>query len=124
MIPPFLAGFGGLSQILPVIAGIITAILAAVGIGVAVDQADGGSSDRISPITAPANAISKTEAEDIALKAAGLTRDQVTRFERTELDRDNRRTVWEVEFNVGATEYDYEVDATTGAVTKSERDLF
>ena len=58
-------------------------------------------------------------AEDIALEAAGLTREQV-RFDRTELDRERGVTVWEVEFASGGVEYDFEIDAYTGEVLKSK----
>ena len=59
------------------------------------------------------------EAEDIALSAAGLARDDV-RFDRTELDRENGREVWEVEFDHGRVEYDFDIDANSGEIVRQK----
>jgi hypothetical protein len=40
-----------------------------------------------------------------------------------ELDRDDGRTLYEVEFHVGRTEYSYEIDASSGAIVKAEQEL-
>jgi len=60
-------------------------------------------------------------AEDIALAHAGLSR-TVVRGLRTELDRDDGRPVYEIEFRDGAVEYEYEIHAQTGAVLGWDRD--
>ena len=39
-----------------------------------------------------------------------------------ELDRDDGRLVYEIEFHVGRTEYDYEIDAASGTVLKADMD--
>lgn len=33
------------------------------------------------------------------------------------------RTLYEVEFHVGRTEYSYEIDASSGAIVKAEQEL-
>lgn len=68
-----------------------------------------------------ANFIGKDKAEEIALKRAGLNASEV-RFDRTELDED--RGVWhyDVEFQVGFTEYDAEINAVDGTIIKWEVD--
>lgn len=64
----------------------------------------------------------KTEdqARQAALAHAGVSSADAT-FTKTELDRDNGRTVYELEFYAGGTEYEYEVDASTGSILKSEQ---
>lgn len=64
--------------------------------------------------------LSSEEAMAAALAHAGVGGTNAT-FTKTELDRDNGRTVYELEFYAGGTEYEYEVDAFTGAVLKSEQ---
>ena len=59
--------------------------------------------------------LSAEQAQNAALTHAGLTSDQVTGM-RSELDRDDGRQLYEVEFYSGATEYDYEIDAYSGEV--------
>lgn len=56
-------------------------------------------------------------AKEAALKHAGVSSSQAT-FLEAEYDYDDGRMVYEVEFHVNCTEYDYEIDAQTGAVVK------
>ena len=63
--------------------------------------------------------ISAQEAENIALEKIGLTRDGL-RFERTELDREKGKLVWEVEFEKENKEYSFEIDAVTGKILREE----
>ena len=59
-------------------------------------------------------------AKDAALADAGLSASDVT-FVKQEFDRDDGRAVYEVEFYSGGVEYEYKIDAATGAVL--ERDV-
>ena len=69
--------------------------------------------------------ISESRAREIALGHAGLTSTQVT-FVRAYLDRDDGRQVYDVEFyqvdGPVAREYDYEIDALTGAIRDVDYD--
>ena len=65
--------------------------------------------------------IGEAKAKSIALSHAGLSEDQVT-FVRVKLDRDDGRWEYEVEFYKGGTEYDYEINATTGAILSYDYD--
>lgn len=56
-------------------------------------------------------------AKAAALKHAGVSASDAT-FVEAEYDYDDGRMVYEVEFHVKGTEYDYEIDAQTGAVVK------
>lgn len=56
-------------------------------------------------------------AKEAALKHAGFSASDAT-FVEAEYDYDDGRMVYEVEFHVKGTEYDYEIDAQTGAVVK------
>ena len=54
-----------------------------------------------------------------ALEAAGVSEADASRI-RVSLDRDDGRTVYDVSFDVGQTEYDYEVLASDGRVVSSD----
>jgi uncharacterized membrane protein YkoI len=66
--------------------------------------------------------IGKDEANVIALEDAALNEDDVTFF-RTKLERDDGRTVYEVEFYSIDTEYDYEIDAYTGEIVSFDSEI-
>ena len=65
--------------------------------------------------------IGEAAAKSAALSDAGVSESDVTRI-KCELDRDNGSYKYEIEFDVGRMEYEYEVDASTGAILKSEHD--
>ena len=67
------------------------------------------------------NFIGEAAAKSAALSDAGVSESDVTRM-KCELDRDNGSYKYEIEFDVGRMEYEYEVDASTGAILKSEHD--
>ena len=65
---------------------------------------------------AKAGYLSVDEAKKIALDHAGLTEDQV-RFSTAKFDDDDSEgEEYEIEFYIGQTEYEYEIDARTGAI--------
>lgn len=66
-------------------------------------------------------AISADDAKAAALNHAGLTPSQVTHL-KAELDREGGKLVYEIEFKSGGHEYEYVIDAATGAVIKSEKE--
>ncbi|AKK10743.1 PepSY domain-containing protein [Corynebacterium uterequi] len=73
--------------------------------------------------TAATPAISQQDAEQTALDDAGVTRDQVTNWDRTDFDSDKDDVPsWEIEFDVNTTTYEYDIDATTGAIITKEID--
>ncbi len=59
-------------------------------------------------------------AKAAALKHAGITEGQVTYWEKAQKDYDNGRWEYEIDFTANGTEYDYEIDAATGAVLQYE----
>lgn len=63
--------------------------------------------------------IAAAYAEEMILAELGLTRDQVN-FDRTELDHEKGKRVWEVELYHNYTEYDFLIDAETGAILHRE----
>ena len=62
------------------------------------------------------------QAKEIALNHANLTSDQVS-FIRAESDLDNGVKKYDIEFYHGNKEYDYEVDASNGAIIKYDYDI-
>lgn len=73
------------------------------------------------PATAAAQELTAEEAKAIALAHAALSADQVTGL-KAKKDRENGLSVWEVEFRQGDWEFDYDVNAETGAIVKWEKD--
>lgn len=65
--------------------------------------------------------LSKDEAVDIALNHAGLSRSQV-HFDDVELDHDDGRLEWEIEFDSGNWEYEYDIDGHSGKILDHERE--
>lgn len=68
----------------------------------------------------PNGQITAKQARQAALDHAKLTADKVT-FLKTKPDTEDGRAIYEVEFYSGQTEYDYEIDAATGKVLKSQQ---
>ncbi len=66
----------------------------------------------------------KTEAEakQIALANAGVNEANITAY-RIELDRDNGISVYEIEFRSAGYEYEYEINAQTGEIIKSQKEF-
>lgn len=60
-------------------------------------------------------------ARSAALAHAGLSAASASDWQ-TELEEDNGAVYYEVEFRAGGIEYQYEIDARTGAVLRSERE--
>jgi uncharacterized membrane protein YkoI len=96
-------------------------------------EADGTSrygewSDVISVTTSGAPAVNPStnsyignaKAESIALQHAGLQRSQVRDFE-CKLDREKGVLVYEVDFNYGGYEYEYELDAYSGGILNVDK---
>ena len=64
--------------------------------------------------------ITANDAKQAALKHAGLDESQVTDVD-IDLDRDNGILIYEVDFNLGNTEYDYDINAETGEVISASK---
>lgn len=86
------------------------------------EKADNTQQTKASEATKQPELIGEEKAKAAALAHAGLKADNV-KFIRTELDRDDGRTLYEVDFYSGSTEYDYDIDAYSGAVIKAEKDV-
>ncbi len=65
--------------------------------------------------------ITLEQAKQIALTNAGLNANQVT-FVKEGMEMDDGRTKYEVEFYAGNMEYDYDIDALTGAIISFDQD--
>jgi uncharacterized membrane protein YkoI len=68
------------------------------------------------------NYIGEEKAKSIALSDAGLSESEVTRI-KAELDRDDGRAIYEVDFQNGRMEYEYEIDATSGKILESNSEF-
>jgi uncharacterized membrane protein YkoI len=115
---------------------VAVALVIGLGVGIALYRTNQAASRRDRGLKASANnaagdvasaantenaAISPEEALQAAYDHAGVKADEATNV-RSELDRDNGTLHYDIEFRVGQWEYDYEINAATGAVTKSERE--
>lgn len=65
--------------------------------------------------------ITKESAKKIAISHAGAKDEKVERF-RSELDYEDGKQVYEIEFDYDGFEYDYEIDAVTGDILKFDKD--
>lgn len=65
--------------------------------------------------------IDSSAAQKAALQHAGVSASEAKNL-KCELDEDHGLSRYEIEFNVGKTEYEYEIDAVTGVVLKAEMD--
>ena len=68
-----------------------------------------------------ASVIGEAKAKTAALNHAGVSATAIREYE-CQLDTEDGVRVYEVEFKAGGYEYDYEINATTGAVLKSEKE--
>ena len=68
------------------------------------------------------NIITKEEAKAVAIKHAGLKAADVKRIE-IELDRERNGLVYEIDFDAGKYEYEYEINAESGKVIKAEKEF-
>lgn len=66
--------------------------------------------------------IGAEKAKNIALNHAGLKASQV-KFARVELDKDDGRQKYEIEFYSNGKEYDYEIDAKSGTILSVDFDM-
>ena len=64
--------------------------------------------------------ITAKDAKEAALRHAGLQESQVSDVD-VDLDRDNGKLIYEVDFNSGNTEYDYDINAETGEVISADK---
>ena len=71
----------------------------------------------------PSGRITEDRAKEIAFERAGVNAADASRVS-VEYDYDDDRGLWEysVEFYVGATEYDVEIDAVSGVVLEFDKD--
>ena len=72
--------------------------------------------------TTPSGNIGYAKAKSIALNHAGVSENSIYDMS-VELDDEDGVLVYEVEFKSGNREYDYEIDAASGAVLKHETEL-
>lgn len=66
--------------------------------------------------------IGEAKAKEAALTHAGLSEGDIRKY-KAELDYENGVRVYEIEFKWGEYEYSYDIDAATGAVVKSEKEI-
>ncbi len=74
------------------------------------------------PATGQELNISRDKAKTIALAHAGLAETDISRY-KSELDRERKTIVYEIEFDAGKYEYDYEIDANSGKVIKAQKEI-
>ena len=72
------------------------------------------------PTQTAASVISVDKAKQIALSHAGVGS---ANFTKVELDTDDGVRVYEIEFKVGNVEYEYDIDASSGAIISSSSEI-
>ena len=87
-----------------------------------VNNSNNDSSNNSSVQSKTSNKITIDEAKEIALKHAGLTKDQVS-FIETENEVDNGAEKYDIGFYYNGKEYDYEISAIDGKIIKYDNDI-
>ena len=82
----------------------------------------GGLNNAGTNAQAQAGMLTQQQALEIALQHAGVKAQDISR-QRIKLDYEHGRQVYEIEFNVGWTEYSYDVDAANGEILSFEMDM-
>ncbi len=106
---------------------ILLAVLFCLSLSACTLEIKTGGAGEQSPTSAPATQTSsgtqltRDQALAVALQAAGLTKADVRDID-AELDRERGTLVWEVNFESGRTEYEFEINAFTGEVTQREKE--
>ena len=72
------------------------------------------------PTKVAVSGISTEKAKQIALSHAGVGS---ANFTKVQLDTEDGIRVYEIEFKVGNVEYDYDIDASTGAIVSSSSEI-
>ena len=80
-----------------------------------------GKTPTVSEVAASRHYISMDKAKSITLKDAGFRPSFVT-FEKALLKKDDGKIIYEIEFFTSTYEYEYEVDAYTGAILSKDVD--
>ena len=102
-------------------AATITCMLFAAGmIGVPYYGSSFAAKSKVSKPYKAAKKITADEAKRIALSHAGVGS---ARFKKAKLDYENGVKVYEIEFKVGNVEYDYDIDASSGAIISSSSEI-
>ncbi|MBO5716024.1 MAG: PepSY domain-containing protein [Clostridia bacterium] len=65
--------------------------------------------------------VNRKKAVEIAVNKAGVARSDIRDLD-VEFDVERGIAVWEIDFEHGALEYSFDVDAETGSITKVERE--
>ena len=87
------------------------------------EESNGQRKDNDSISSAPKEQIIyKDEARQKALSHAGVQAEGIREY-KIELDREKAVIVYEIEFKSGRYEYDYELDAKSGKIIKSEKEF-
>jgi len=79
-------------------------------------------SETTEEVVVSTNGVTLKQAKQIALNHAGTPENAVT-FTKAKLDTDDGKKIYEIEFTVGNTEYEYHINATTGEIISSEKDI-
>ncbi|MCD7858951.1 MAG: PepSY domain-containing protein, partial [Firmicutes bacterium] len=77
--------------------------------------------DAASSSVSDAALVGEAAAKAAALSHAGVSADSITKY-KCELDTDKGVQVYEIEFDCGGYEYEYEINAATGAILSYEID--
>ena len=83
----------------------------------------GNQPDKEGDSTVQSQEVSLDGAKAAALKDAGLSESDVT-FKKAELDYDHGTQVYDIEFYTSDTEYEYEIDASSGTVHEKNIEQF
>ena len=85
-----------------------------------IDDDAAASSEK--PFVPTPEMIGESKAKTTAFAHAGVSAADVTDYE-FKVDTDDGKTVYELDFRVSSTKYEYEIDAATGKILKAEKEI-
>lgn len=86
------------------------------------EKIDDKESTSLSAAETDSPIIARERAIEIALQAAGLTKETVYDLD-AEIERDRGLILWEIDFETAEYEFSYHIDAENGSVIRSEKEI-
>lgn len=82
-----------------------------------------GNGNKEETATTQSDSITINEAKTIAMKDAGINEEDISYFKEVAMDLDDGQKVYDIEFVVETSEYDYEISASDGSIRSKDNEI-